>query len=259
MQSITASLKPLFISIIFATTGCTSPDTVSPSDAEEQFKLGLMHATEKKSRRSQARAIAWYRKAAEQNHAEAQFNLGELIWQSEIKNTNWASEDFEKGFTEAVSWYQKAAEQGHAEAQHTLGLLYINGNMVTQDQAQGVSWLYKAAEQGHVESQIQLGVMYRDGRGVPQDHAQAVSWYRKAAKQGSSTAQVGLSVLYASGIGVSQSHANAYLWLNLAAAQGHPSAEGLRNFQATHLTATEISALQTKASHCFNNNYSLCD
>ena len=63
-------------------------------------------------------AVRWYRKAAEQGIAQAQYNLGVCY-------------EFGKGVSkdqaEAVRWYRKAAEQGDARAQCNLGYCYNNG------------------------------------------------------------------------------------------------------------------------------------
>ncbi len=58
--------------------------------------------------RDNAVAVKWFRKAAEQGYARAQFNLG---WMYD--NGRGVSKDE----SEAVKWYRKAAEQGHACAQ----------------------------------------------------------------------------------------------------------------------------------------------
>ena len=57
------------------------------------------------------KAIAWYRKAAEQGHAIAQCNVG---WMYE--NGRGVPRDYEK----AIAWYRKAAEQGNERAQENL-------------------------------------------------------------------------------------------------------------------------------------------
>ena len=57
-------------------------------------------------------AVKWYRKAAEQNHAEAQYNLGICYA---------GGQGVEKDYVEAVKWFRKAAEQNDAEAQYSLG------------------------------------------------------------------------------------------------------------------------------------------
>ena len=55
--------------------------------------------------KDKAEAVSWYRKAADQGHAVAQFNLGVCY----AKGT-----DIAKDKAEAVSWYRKAADQGHS-------------------------------------------------------------------------------------------------------------------------------------------------
>ena len=47
-------------------------------DADAQFHLGLMHSSGISGTPDYARAAEWYRKAAEQNHALAQVNLGTM-------------------------------------------------------------------------------------------------------------------------------------------------------------------------------------
>jgi TPR repeat protein len=62
-----------------------------------------------------AEAAKWYRKAAEQNYAEAQYNLGLGYYKGE---------GVAKDQAEAVKWYRKAGEQNYAEAQYNLGICY---------------------------------------------------------------------------------------------------------------------------------------
>ena len=56
----------------------------------------------------------WYRKAAEQNHPWAQFNLGNIY--SEGKGVT-------QNTTEAIYWYKKSARQGIEPAQKELSKL----------------------------------------------------------------------------------------------------------------------------------------
>ncbi|MDB4452447.1 tetratricopeptide repeat protein [Akkermansiaceae bacterium] len=131
-------------------------------------------------------AVKWYRKAAEQGHAIAQYTLGcrydsgEGVTQDDV---------------EAVKWYRKAAEQGYAIAQNNLGLSYASGEGVTQDDVEAVKWYRKAAEQGDASAQYNLGWSYASGEGVTQDDVEAVKWYRKAAEQGDASAQQNLGWL----------------------------------------------------------------
>jgi TPR repeat protein len=52
-----------------------------------------------------AQAVQWYRKAAEQGLAQAQYNLGFMY----DKGRGVRQDD-----AQAVAWYRKAAEQGYA-------------------------------------------------------------------------------------------------------------------------------------------------
>ena len=70
------------------------------------------------------KAVKWYRKAAEQDHADAQTKLGVCYF---------SGEGVAKDFAEAAKWYRKAAEQGHANAQYNLGVCYDNGRGVAKD------------------------------------------------------------------------------------------------------------------------------
>ena len=64
--------------------------------------------------RDEREAVEWYRKAAEQGYAQAQFNLGECLRDGR---------GIAKGEKEAVEWYRKAAVQGHSQAQYNLGVM----------------------------------------------------------------------------------------------------------------------------------------
>ena len=84
-------------------------------------------------------AAAWYRKAAEQGHADAQFTLGQMYF---------AGDDH----AEASTWYRRAAEQGHVEALHKLGRMYHQGRGVPQNFAEAVAWYREVAEQGQSQA-----------------------------------------------------------------------------------------------------------
>ena len=66
-------------------------------------------------------AVKWYRLAAEQGLAGAQFNLG-------LKYDN--GEGVIQDDQTAVKWYRLAAEQGLASAQINLGMMYSRGEGV---------------------------------------------------------------------------------------------------------------------------------
>ncbi len=84
-------------------------------------------------------AVKWYRLAAEQGNASAQFNLG-----LRYDNGQGVPQDYK----EAVKWYRLAAEQGLAPAQSNLGLMYDNGEGVPQDYIIAYMWYNLAAANG---------------------------------------------------------------------------------------------------------------
>ena len=133
-----------------------------------------------------AEAVIWYRLAAAQGHATAQYNLGVRYG---------SGEGVPQDDIEAVIWYRLAAAQGHATAQYNLGVRYGARSGRAADRrlkpSSGTAWPPRRAT-----PQYNLGVLYGAGRGVPQDDAEAVIWYRLAAAQGHATAQYNLGVMY---------------------------------------------------------------
>ena len=85
-----------------------------------------------------AQAAAWYRKAAEQGHAEAQFTLGGMYYEGE---------GVTRDYGQAAAWFRKAAEQGDARAQFTLGGMYYEGKGVPQDDEASYGWYARVAAQ----------------------------------------------------------------------------------------------------------------
>ena len=64
--------------------------------------------------KDQAEAVKWYRKAAEQNHAEAQYNLGICFYKGE---------GVAKDQVEAYKWVLLAARQGDEDAKKNMTML----------------------------------------------------------------------------------------------------------------------------------------
>ncbi len=126
-------------------------------------------------------AVKWFRQAAEQGMAKAQYNLALCYYNGK---------GIEKDYVKATEWYSKAAEQGYAEAQHNLGACYYNGKGVENDSVKAAEWYLKAAEQGHANAQYELGYMYEQGYGVEQNDVKAEEWYTRAAEKGHKKASI---------------------------------------------------------------------
>ena len=88
-------------------------------------------------------AVKWYRKAAEQGYASAQYNLGRAYRKGE-----GVLEDGK----EAVKGYRKAAEQGNASAQNSLGLRYYRGEGVPKSIVNSYMWYNIAAANGQEQA-----------------------------------------------------------------------------------------------------------
>jgi TPR repeat protein len=155
-------------------------------------------------------AAKWFRKAAEQNHPDAQLNLGIMCYQGQ---------DTAKDYLEAVKWFRSAAEQNSADAQYNLGVCYGQGQGVVKDDSESVRWFAKAAEQGVATAQYCLGFCYAMGRGVAKDFIQAAKWYRKAAEHGDAAAQRDLGRCYATGVGIAKNEAESVKWYRKSASQ----------------------------------------
>ena len=122
-------------------------------------------------------------------------------------------------YTEAFQELKRVAETGDARAEGLLARLYLAGQGVRPDTAEGMKWERKAAEHGVASAQTDLGMRYEYGLDVPQDLGQAARWYSAAAERNSAIAQYRLGLLYVSGRGVAQDPVVGHMWLNLAAAQ----------------------------------------
>ena len=186
-------------------------------NAEAQYNLGLMYSIGLGVAEDEKVAVDWCRKAAEQGLALAQFELG-VMYAGGLLGVA-------KDEKVAVDWYRKAAEQGLASAQFELGVMCEGGLGVAKDEKVAFDWYRKAAEQGFASAQYNLGLMYSNGRGVAKDERAAVDWCRKAAEQGLAFAQYNLGVMYADGLGVAKDEKVAFDWYRKAAEQGDAPAQ----------------------------------
>ncbi|MEG9862082.1 MAG: tetratricopeptide repeat protein [Parvularculales bacterium] len=84
--------------------------------------------------------MKWYRHAADQGFAQAQFNLGNMFR---------AGEGVPQDKEQALTLYKQAAEQGLAQAQANLGVMYYQGTGVLQDYVYAHMWLNIAVSNGN--------------------------------------------------------------------------------------------------------------
>ncbi len=179
--------------------------------APAQFRLGQMYASGLGLRRDAKKALHWYERAAEQGYPEAAFNLA-VAYETGV--------DGGPDIARAVALYSAAVARGFAPAQFNLGRLYALGQGVPRDIARAVALYRAAAEQGYAPAQNNLGYMYEKGIGVAADTGEAVRWYRRAAEQGFATAQTNLGILLAFGTDIRRDLAAAARWFRAAALTG---------------------------------------
>ena len=140
-------------------------------DAVAQFSIGAMLYY---GAADTAQGIDWIRKAAAQQFAPAECQMGQI---------------YEFGFgvsqsdREALVWYRKAAAHGNPQAQRTVGDFYRKGRTVPADAAEAARWYRRGADGDDVRAQYQLGQMFFDGTGVTRDYAAAYLWFSLAAGQ----------------------------------------------------------------------------
>lgn len=157
------------------------------AEADAQFLMGLGDLSERTRRQ-------WLRKAAEQDHAEACFELS-------------------GGGTRALRWLHRAAELGFAAAQSCLGCHFA----WVPDMEQSRHWYLQAALQGEPEAMYEIGFVRLLGEGGPPDPVEAVAWLEKSAQAEPHTytddARRLLLQLYSEGChGVAKDPARARYW-----------------------------------------------
>ena len=81
--------------------------------------------------RDYAQALAWFRKAAEQNSSHAQYNLGYMYA---------VGKGVTKDDAESAKWYAKAAEQNDKNSQRILGGMYAAGRGLPKDIVAAYAW-----------------------------------------------------------------------------------------------------------------------
>jgi len=138
---------------------------------EAQFLLAsILH-----QQHQYASAAAWYEKAAQQEHPEAQYILGLF---------------YEKGYGVAVNnqlalnYYKKAAKQQHPDAQYKTAYFYEKGIGCKAGPDFMHAYRYYQDACAHTPlAYLGLSILYRDGLGVARDWELASFYYDIAKEQ----------------------------------------------------------------------------
>ena len=145
-------------------------------NAVAQTVMGAMYLSGHGVVRDQARALDWFRRAADQGHIGAQFKLGELYA---------TGEGITQSDVQAERWFERAASNGHPDAQYLLGQRHELSGDAGREAA--LDWYRKAAAQGHTLARQQL---VRLKTGAPRaDSVQLPLGTSPAAETGADEAQ----------------------------------------------------------------------
>ena len=132
------------------------------------------------------RAAFWFRESADQDIANARYNLGVLYHQGLGQ---------ERNLDRALYWYREAARLGHAEAQYNLGIAHIEGIGTDYDPRLAAAFFERAANAGIMEAAYNLGLIYENGLLGEAKPDEALLWYKIASDQGSPDARSAMEQL----------------------------------------------------------------
>lgn len=123
-----------------------------------------------------ARAVEWYRRAAEQGDPLAQWLLGRMYF---------SGHGVAQDMTQARKWLFPVAEAGNPFAQYLMALA-----LGEQDRDIAAEWFRRAAEQGLPQGRKKYGAILHYGRGVQINRFQAYVWLLAGTLEGdTSTAE----------------------------------------------------------------------
>lgn len=153
-------------------------------------------------------ALEWAERAASQGHAEAMFQLAQMLdaWSRGPENPEAAR-----------PWYERAAEAGHPEAALQAGLMAATGEGGTEDPDLALRFVRLSAESGFPAAMGQYGLMlYFGWNGAEPDAATAAEWFAQGAVGGDSEARYLYALALATGDGVQRNLVRAYYWTLMA-------------------------------------------
>jgi len=178
-----------------------------------------------------AKALEWYRNAADKGDTVAMRSIGDLYFNSTIGHDPFLAaaiatkkrgndKGLKQSYKKAMKWYLRAADKGDSYAMECIGQMYKDGQGVEQSFTKALEWYLKAADNGN-EDALSIGSIYIKGEGgVKQDFTKAMDWYRKAADKGNIEAMRFIGYMYANGVGVKLDYIKATHWYRQCADNG---------------------------------------
>lgn len=210
--------------------------TSSDRDAEAQFRLGIKHLTGDNATKDPGKASILFIKAAKQNHARAQYQLG-LMYEKAI--------GFDRNIKKAREWYQKAADAGLPEAQDALlaftdkknqeRVVSIKARKKTTDpldaqlidkKSSPINTFVMKAKKGDRAAQFEVGIGFLSGEnGFEKNIKKGIDWLKTAATNHHVKAGTTLGLLYYEGREVERDYPTAAKWLEKSAMDGDADAQ----------------------------------
>lgn len=173
-----------------------------------------------------SQAIEWYQKAKQNGHSKADAEIAKLQSAKQPTTSNVQGDQYfqQKNYAAACSYYQISSDNGDVYATRMLAECYIR--MDKNNHPKAVKYYKQLADQGDKDALYRLGDCYMKGIGVKKNESEAFSCYMKAANLGHTDAAYTVAQCFEKSKGVSQKNMSlAYNWYQKAATDGHTLAQ----------------------------------
>lgn len=191
------------------------PWTEADFGADRFFELGMRYQYGKDGTQiDDDKAREYFTEAAELNHAEAQYELFQLLDDEQDEQIKWlessanlgfgpaqyAYYNYWKGFFEpsddeyeewknaiekAFAWYEVRAQAGDAQRQFEFAEIHLGGEALAANRAQGLHWLKASAAQDYIPACRRLGNEYLLSSEVSEHTTQqGIYWLTRVAELG---------------------------------------------------------------------------
>lgn len=166
--------------------------------AESQNILGYFYSNGIGINKDPQKALKWFRRAANQNHLGAMYNLSECY-----RHASGVEKNEKVAFTllnRTISSLDESVEQGQSQGQGhwyvAIGECYEHGTGTAKNHQKAFEmYTIGATTFENANAKIKVGSCFAHGIGTKQDDAKALEWYRLAAEQGSILAKQYFSAL----------------------------------------------------------------
>ncbi|AHE55203.1 tetratricopeptide repeat protein [Sphingomonas sanxanigenens] len=178
--------------------------------------VGDMHLDGIGTARDPAKAVRWYRRAAELDLPAAQVALAAILWTGD--------DGVKPDRDEALAWYRAAARHNHPGALYALARAQDLGEGMPADPERAIT-LYKAAAlAGDGAAMVAMGTYFYRGEQVPRDHRAARRWFEQGAERGDADGMFNLAAMLLRGEGGTADRPKARALLRQAAVLGQKKA-----------------------------------